>query len=86
MGAIIQADLARLAVDDQAEAVLRVVIELYAAGDQLSALRSGSYLIATRRFGGRLTYPDTGTRARSFVPVLSTSPLATMVRTPATRS
>lgn len=34
MGAAIQADLARLAVDDQAEAVLRAVIELYAAGDE----------------------------------------------------
>jgi hypothetical protein len=34
MGAAIQADLERLAVDDQAEAVLRAVIELYAAGDE----------------------------------------------------
>lgn len=34
MGARIQADLAQLAVDDQAEAVLRAVIELYAAGDE----------------------------------------------------
>lgn len=34
MGAAIQADLARLAVDDQAEAVLRAVIDLYAAGDE----------------------------------------------------
>jgi hypothetical protein len=32
MGATIRADLARLAVDDEAEAVLRAVIELYAAG------------------------------------------------------
>jgi hypothetical protein len=33
MGAAIQADLARLAVDDQAEAVLRAITELYAAAD-----------------------------------------------------
>lgn len=34
IGATIQADLARLAVDDQAEAVLRAVIDLYTAGDE----------------------------------------------------
>src|SRR5262249_48614531 len=33
-GMAIQADLARLAADDQAEAVLRAVTEMYAAGDQ----------------------------------------------------
>jgi hypothetical protein len=34
LGATIQADLASLSVDDQAEAVLRAVIEVYAAGDE----------------------------------------------------
>ncbi|MFC0530837.1 hypothetical protein [Phytohabitans kaempferiae] len=34
MGATIQADLAQLAVDDQAEAILRTIIEVYAAGDK----------------------------------------------------
>jgi hypothetical protein len=34
MGTRIQAELARLGVDDQAKAVLRAVIELYAAGDE----------------------------------------------------
>jgi hypothetical protein len=34
LGAVVTADLARLAVDDHAEAVLRAVIELYATGDE----------------------------------------------------
>ncbi|HEY3033496.1 MAG TPA: hypothetical protein VGJ54_02395, partial [Streptosporangiaceae bacterium] len=34
VGATIQAELARRAVDDQAEAILRAVIEIYAAGDE----------------------------------------------------
>jgi hypothetical protein len=34
MGTRIQAELAQLGVDDQAKAVLRAVIELYAAGDE----------------------------------------------------
>ena len=34
LGATIQADLASLAVDGQAEAALRAVIEVYAAGDE----------------------------------------------------
>jgi len=34
LGAVIEADLAGLAVDDRAEAVLRAVIDLYAAGDE----------------------------------------------------
>lgn len=34
MDTTIQADLARLSVDDQAEAVLRVIVECYTAGDE----------------------------------------------------
>jgi hypothetical protein len=48
MGAAIEADRARLAVDDQAEAILRAVVELYVAGDE--AVRP-----AIRRLFGRYT-------------------------------
>lgn len=86
MGAGIQADLARLAVDDQAEAVLRAVIEMYVAGDEAvrAAVRSAS--TGTPRSGGRSICLEGGTPQRSFVPVSSTFPPAIKVRTRATRS
>jgi hypothetical protein len=86
VGVAIEADLARPAVHDRTEAAVRAVVEVYAAGDETVRAAVGGYSTGTRRFGGWRTYPETGTRLRSPVPVWSTSAPVTRTRTRAMRS